>query len=101
MKRGQVTIYFTLIFTLILSMFLSAFEAARGSHLKIRMENAVQTAIHSAFGEYHKELFERYGLLFIDTSYMSSVPDYHKLEGRLEEYLEYKYCERQTYFLGA
>lgn len=89
MKRGQITIYFTLIFTLILSMFLSAFEAARGSHLKIRMENAVQTAIHSAFGEYHKALFERYGLLFIDTSYMSSVPDYHKLEGRLEEYLEY------------
>lgn len=89
MKSGQITIYFTLVFTLILSLFLSAFEAARGSHLKVRMENAVQTAIHSAFGEYHRELFERYGLLFIDTSYMSSVPDYHKLEGRLEEYLEY------------
>ena len=83
MKSGQITIYFTLVFTLILSLFLSAFEAARGSHLKVRMENAVQTAIHSAFGEYHRELFERYGLLFIDTSYMSSVPDYHKHRGQI------------------
>lgn len=89
MKKGQITIYLTLIFTLILSVFLSAFEAARGSHLKIRMENAVQTAIHSTFGEYHRVLFERYGLLFVDTSYMSSIPDYHKMEGRMEEYLEF------------
>ncbi len=89
MKKAQITVYLTLIFTLIVSVFLSAFEAARGSYLKIRVENAVQTAIHSTFGEYHRELFERYGLLFIDTSYMSATPDYHKVEGRLEEYLEY------------
>ncbi|MBO5342234.1 MAG: hypothetical protein J6A73_06095 [Lachnospiraceae bacterium] len=98
MKRAQITVYLTLVFTLILSVFLSAFEAARGSHLKIRMENAVQTAIHSTFGEYHRELFERYGLLFIDTSYMSETPDYRKVEERLEEYLEYnlKPGEEQT-----
>lgn len=89
MKKAQITIYLALVFTLILSVFLSAFEAARGSHLKIKMENAVQTAIHSAFGEYHKVLFERYGLLFIDTSYMSQTPDYHKLEERIGGYLEY------------
>lgn len=98
MKNAQITVYLTLIFTLILSVFLSAFEAVRGSHLRIRMENAVQTAIHSAFGEYHRELFERYGLLFIDTSYMSATPDYRKVEERLEEYLEYnlKPEEEQT-----
>ncbi|MBE5886933.1 MAG: pilus assembly protein [Lachnospiraceae bacterium] len=89
MKKGQITIYLALVFTLILSVFLSAFEAARGSHLKIKMENAVQTAIHSTFGEYHKVLFERYGLLFVDTSYMSQTPDYHKMEERMGEYLEY------------
>lgn len=89
MKKGHITVYLTLIFTLILSLFLSAFEAARGSYLKLRTENAVQTAIHSAFGEYHTELFERYGLLFIDTSYMTAVPDYRNLEERLELYLGY------------
>ncbi len=88
MKKAQITIYLTLVFTLILSVFLSAFEAARGNHLKIRMENAVQAAIHSVFGEYHRELFERYGLLFVDTSYMTQVPDYHKVESRISEYLE-------------
>lgn len=92
MKKAQITVYLTLIFTLILSVFLSAFEAARGNHLKIRVENAVQTAIHSAFGEYHRVLFERYGMLFIDTSYMSQTPDYHKLEARIGEYLEYNLC---------
>lgn len=98
MRRGQITVYLTLIFTLILSVFLSAFEAARGNHLKIRMENAVQTAIHSAFGEYHRALFERYGLFFIDTSYMTQIADYHKLESRIGEYLEYNLYpeEKQT-----
>ena len=102
MKKAEITIYLTLVFTLILSVFLSAFEAARGNHLKIRMENAVQTAIHSAFGEYHRELFERYGLLFVDTSYMTQVPDYHKVESRISEYLEYNlYPEREQSLLFA
>lgn len=89
MKKAQITIYLTLIFSLILSVFLSAFEVARGSHLKLISENAVQTAIHSAFGEYHKILFERYGLIFVDTSYMTEIPDYHKLEERISVYLQY------------
>lgn len=91
MKQAQITVYLALVFSLILSVFLSALEAARGSALKIRMENAVQTAIHSTFAEYHKELFERYGLFFIDTSYMTERPDFHKVEGRMEEYLEYNF----------
>ncbi len=89
MKKAHITVYLTLIFTLILSVFLSAFEAVRGSCLKVRMDNAVQTAIHSSFGEYHEVLFERYGLLFIDTSYMTDVPDYRKVEERLELYMGY------------
>lgn len=89
MKKAQITVYLTLIFTLILSVLLSAFEAVRGTHLKLITENAVQTAIHSAFGEYHRELFDRYGLLFIDTSYMSQTPDYRNLEDRIHFYLEY------------
>lgn len=102
MKKAQITIYLTLVFTLILSVFLSAFEAARGNHLKIRMENAVQTAIHSVFGEYHRELFERYGLLFVDTSYMTQVPDYHKVESRISEYLENNlYPEKEQNLLFA
>ncbi len=102
MKKAQITVYLTLVFTLILSVFLSAFEAARENHLRIRMENAVQTAIHSAFGEYHRELFERYGLLFIDTSYMTQFPDYHKLEARILEYLEYNLCpEKEQNLLFA
>ena len=84
MKRGHITVYLTLVFTLILSVFLSAFETARGSYIKNRAENAVQTAIHSSFAEYHQALFERYGLLFVDTSYMTEIPDYRKLEERLE-----------------
>ena len=89
MKSAQITVYLTLSFTLILSMFLTVFEAARGNYMKLKIENAVQTAIHSSFAEYHQELFERYGLLFIDTSYMTREPDYHKLEDRIGEYLEY------------
>lgn len=89
MKRGHITVYLTLVFTLILSVFLSAFETARGSYIKNRAENAVQTAIHSSFAEYHQALFERYGLLFVDTSYMTEIPDYRKLEERLEFYLGY------------
>ncbi len=98
MKKGHMTVYLTLVFTLMISLILSAFETVRGSYLKVRVENAVQTAIHSSFAEYHEVLFERYGLLFIDTSYMTSVPDYRKLEERIEVYLGYNLIpeEEQT-----
>ncbi len=98
MKKGHMTVYLTLVFTLMISLILSAFEVVRGSFLKVRFENAVQTAIHSSFAEYHEVLFERYGLLFIDTSYMTSVPDYRKLEERIEVYLGYNLIpeEEQT-----
>lgn len=98
MKKGHITVYLTLVFTLILSVFLSSFEAVRGNYIKIRAENAVQTAIHSTFAEYHEVLFERYGLLFVDTSYMTEIPDYRKVEERMEYYLGYNLMpeEEQT-----
>lgn len=98
MKKGHMTVYLTLIFTLMISLILSAFETVRGSYMKVRAENAVQSAIHSSFAEYHKVLFERYGLLFVDTSYMTSAPDYRKLEERIEMYLGYNLMpeEEQT-----
>lgn len=99
MKKGHMTVYLTLVFTLIVSLILSAFETVRGSYLKVRCENAVQTAIHSSFAEYHQVLYERYGLLFIDTSYMTSVPDYRKLEERIEVYLGYNLVPEEEQML--
>lgn len=83
---GAISIYLSLIFSLIVSMFLSAVTAARGAALQVTFECAVESALLSVFGEYNKELLERYDVLFIDMSYLSDSPSPQNLEARLNTY---------------
>lgn len=84
--RGQMTIYLSITFTLILSMFLGAYEAARLAALSAYAECALEAGLISAFGEYNRELLDRFDLLYVDMSYMSNQPDSARLSERINEY---------------
>ncbi|MBQ7972159.1 MAG: hypothetical protein IJ291_01715 [Lachnospiraceae bacterium] len=86
--EGQITIAMSLVFTLILSVFLSMVAAARSAALEVKLECAAQTAVYSLFSQYHKGLAQRYGLLFVDSSFGTDSPSYANLEDRLLLYFE-------------
>lgn len=87
MAKGQITIYVAISFSLILSMFLAGFEAVRTNALQSYMDASLECGLCSAFGEYNKELLERYDLLYVDMSYMTNQPDSKKLSARIDGYV--------------
>lgn len=87
-EKGEISIYLSLVFTLIISLLLTVISAARGAALQVVYECAVESALLSVFGEYNKELLDRYDVFFIDLSYLSNSPDPQNLEIRLNEYFE-------------
>ncbi len=86
--KGQITITLALVLMVIVSLFLSMVEAARSAALEVRLECAAQTAMYSLFAQYHKELAERYDLLFIDSSFQTDTPSFAAMEEQLEFYME-------------
>lgn len=68
-KKGVITIYTSLVLTLLMSFFLGIIENARTNAMKIKAECTADLAFESALAQYHRDLLNRYGLFFIDTSY--------------------------------
>lgn len=82
--RGQITVFTSLLFMCILSLFLRVFGSARTAGLQYYFELAGNSALESVFAGYNKELFQRYGLLFLDMNYADiqrEVKDYFSYYG--------------------
>lgn len=73
---------------LIISLLLTMVSAARGAALQVLFECAMESALFSVFGEYNRELLDRYDVFFIDMSYLSNSPDSKNLEIRLNNYFD-------------
>lgn len=85
---GYVTLMVSLTVTLFLSLILAFFQSAGVGAAKMRAECVTEIAIESVLAEYHRVLFDRYGLLMIDTSYGSAVADVSRTEERLRHYVQ-------------
>lgn len=86
--NGYITVFFSLVLSIMLSLILTLFEGARSSAATMRAECATYTAAQSVLAEYHRELLEQYDLFYIDTSYGSTLPDYHNTEEHLRYYVD-------------
>ncbi|WP_408069772.1 DUF5702 domain-containing protein [Butyrivibrio sp. JL13D10] len=83
---AYMTVYLSLVLTVILSLILALFQGARIGAVKMKSELAVDIAMNSVLGEYNRELFDKYGLLFIDTAYGTNTGSVIKTREHLEEY---------------
>ncbi|MCD8069068.1 MAG: DUF5702 domain-containing protein [Lachnospiraceae bacterium] len=77
--RGSVSLFLALTVSIFLMLAVVLIEGARENTLLLQAEVALDSGVNSAMGEYHKNLWEDYGLLFIDCSYKSSLPSYEYL----------------------
>lgn len=86
-NSGEISVYLCIVFTLLVSMVISAVGAAKRAAVQTLFECAVENMLCSVFGEYNRELLERYDVFFIDLSYLSNSPDLMNLESRMNMYL--------------
>lgn len=89
MKRcGYMTVYLALTFGVMISLFLAVIEGARRSTIRMHIECCADMALDSALAQYHREMLEQYDLFFIDTSYGTGDPSFHRTEDWIFEYME-------------
>ncbi len=69
MKKGYITVLFTIAMALCMSLFLVMIYGVRENALRMRCKEAADISMTSAFGEYQKTLWKKYGLVFVDAGY--------------------------------
>lgn len=72
MKRklsGYVTVYISMILGVLIILIVTVIEGTRRQTIRFDTECTTDAALTSIFAEYHREMVNRYGLLFIDDSY--------------------------------
>lgn len=69
MRKGYVTVFFSLVITLCFSLFIGMIYGARENAIRLKTMEAMEISMRSGFGEYQKDLWDKYNLLFVDASY--------------------------------
>lgn len=96
---GYLTVYAALILVFLLSLFLTVLEGVRVNTIQLESEVIADIGLDSVLAEYHRELWNQYGMLWIDTSYGNQSPDIENAEAHLLGYLE-KNCDMEDVLLG-
>ena len=68
-RRGEITVFLALVLSILLGLLGVLIESVRSQMIRMNIESVMDASLHSCFGEYDRKLFERYDLIFIDSSY--------------------------------
>ena len=86
-RKGEITVFLTLILTVIVGFYLSLSSLAQRYVAKSEATYALECAVRSCFAEYNRELFEKYHILLIDSSFMSPEGGIDRIEDHFSMYL--------------
>lgn len=84
---GYLTVYLALVLAVLLSLYLALIEGARSGAMRLEAECVMDIGLNSVLAEYHRELFDRYNLFVLDSSYGTTQVGSVNVEGHLETYL--------------
>lgn len=101
MRRGYITVFFAASMALIVLLFnVMIFGICKwGGYSKA--QSAVDTAMISEFGEYNRELWNRYGLIFVDSAYTTQESSLNLSKKHLKECLTNNFDESFPSVLGG
>ena len=85
-NKGQTTVLLSILLCILLSLTLTAFEVVRLHMGKVKAAACVHSMRTGIMADYNAELFSRYQLLFMDSTY--GTDSYGYLEEKVRDYLE-------------
>lgn len=85
-NKGQTTVFISLLICILLSLTLTAFEVIRLHTGKVKAAACVHSMRTGILADYNEELFRRYSLLFLDTTYGTQSNGY--MEEKISDYLD-------------
>ncbi|MGN0364382.1 MAG: DUF5702 domain-containing protein [Suilimivivens sp.] len=86
--KGYLTVFLAMSLSILTGFILMLIGGVIKNAGKVRLECALDTSMNAVLSEYNITLFERYGLLYIDASYLGRKPAISNVEERLNFYLE-------------
>ncbi len=86
--KGYLTVFLSLSLSIMTGFVLLLTGCAVRNAGRVRLECAVDTGMNSVLSEFHIGLFERYGLLYVDASYLGQEPSASNVEERISFYIE-------------
>lgn len=86
--KGYLTVFLAMSLSILTGFILLLTGYAIRNAEKVRFECAVDTGMNAVLSEYHTALFERYGLLYVDASYLGRQPSVSNVEERLKFYVD-------------
>ena len=101
MKKGEITVFLSLMLAVLLFFFQVCLQSARLAFLRSQTQEALELVEYSILSEYHRELFERYGLIYMDLGYGSGQEDTGYLEQRLRRFVNDNLTEGSVKALEA
>ena len=85
---GYLTVYLSLILTIMISLCLTLILGVRENTRRMQIECVTDIGMNNILAEYHRELFNQYQLLFIDTSYGTNEANYMNTAQNLRKYIQ-------------
>ena len=87
-KRGEITVFLMLMMTVLASFVLALDRSAGRYSAETEAECAMDNAVRSCFAEYNRELFDRYHILLVDSSYKGEYGAADNVEDHFSGYME-------------
>lgn len=87
--KGAITVFLSLISVLFLSLLCTTVESARIQGCRAKAAASLDMGLFSVFGEFEKELLERYDVFFLDGAGGSGKFSTDGICGKLQDYMEY------------
>lgn len=87
MMKGYLTVFLSLSLSLLTGVILFLTQSAVRNGGKERLEGAADIGMNAVLGEYGIALLDRYGLLYLDASYLGQEPSAVNVESRLAYYM--------------
>ena len=86
-KRAEITVFLTLILSVVSAFIISLSTLAERYVSKSEASYATDCAVMSCFAEYNRELFDRFGILLIDSSFKTPEGGIDRIKEHFSMYL--------------
>ncbi len=86
-RRGEITVFLSLLLSVVLFFFQALFQSAGYAVFRSQMEEALELCEYSVLSEYHRTLWERYELFYLDLGYGGGAEKTEYLNRQAEKFL--------------
>lgn len=84
---AYLSVFASMTITVLLALYFVLLEAVRENTLRMETECILDIGMNSVLAEYHREIYKRYNLFYIDSSYGTDYPSFYNTEAHLRDYL--------------